>query len=251
MAFPREYISHNQIRTYLECPYKYYLAYIREIKTACNEKVFLGNIFHSTIEKYFKAKLEQRVLQLSELVEIFQNCFEEEKERNEIIWTESIEQTRERGIAFVKHFHHKIGPEIRPLMIEKELEVDLPDTSIRLKGILDLVEEDFTITDFKTSTTRWSENKARSSLQFAIYKYLFEKSFAASSPRIRVEQLYNNGTKKTTRHRSIIFSISDQQINQLLEKIHLIINLINEENFIPNFSYSCRWCDFREHCQQK
>jgi RecB family exonuclease len=248
MAFPKEYISHNQIRTYLECPYKYYLSYIKELSAPCNEKVYLGNIFHAAIEQFFLRRLDNSEMPLEELRQLFCDKFAQEQKQEEINWTESVSETEKRGLAFISYFHHNIAPEIRPLMIEKELEVSLPGTEVRLKGIIDLVEEDFTIIDFKTSTSRWSESRARGSLQFLIYKYLFDVSFRASSPRIRIEQLYN-GVHKSTKHHSIVFAVTPAQIEALLERIRTIIGLIEGGNFAPTGSFSCKWCDFRQQCQ--
>ncbi len=52
MALPRGYISHSQIRTYKECPQKYFFAYVEGIRPPINEKVLLGEIFHAAIERF-------------------------------------------------------------------------------------------------------------------------------------------------------------------------------------------------------
>ena len=177
MGLPRGYISYSQIRLYQTCPQKYYYSYIKKVPVPVIDKVFLGVVFHSTIEYYFKEKINGVDLSQESLVEKFSETFTHRREKQEVAWESPPEETLKRGKAFVKYFLSQVAPPIKPLMVEKELIVDLPGIDVPLKGIIDLVEMDFSITDFKTTTARWAKAKIKGSyLQVVICSQLQNSS---------------------------------------------------------------------------
>ena len=104
MALPRGYISHSQIRTYNECPRKYYFAYVEDIRPPVNEKVFLGEVFHATIERYFLQAMSGAPPAPEAVAALFKNAFDGPGSGREIVWHTPRRETRERGLAFLKHF---------------------------------------------------------------------------------------------------------------------------------------------------
>src|SRR5512137_2609462 len=128
MPLPREYISHNQIRTYSDCPLRYYFAYVEEIPQPISDKILLGQVFHSTIEHYFVQRINLVESGPDETVEVFLRLFESLQAEGNVIWKDTPRETRERGIAFVRFFLAHIGPAIKPLKVEEEITVEIPGT---------------------------------------------------------------------------------------------------------------------------
>jgi putative RecB family exonuclease len=250
MPLPRGYISHSQLRTYSECPRKYYFAYVEGIQPPLNEKVFLGEIFHSAIEQYFLQKINGTPLMDDAAVAIFGAAFDEGAAGREIDWQSPRRETRERGLAFLRYFLEHIAPTIRPLMVEKELCAELPGSSLLLKGVIDLVEEDFCITDFKTSTSKWSPGRAQSSPQMVIYKYLFDRCFGPVQSSLKYEVLYARDAGNI-RHQTFRVVPGADAVDNLLAMIHYVAAMINEGAFPANPGNCCRFCEFRDLCRQK
>lgn len=250
MPLPREYISHNQIRIYSDCPIKYYYAYIEEIPQPINDKILLGQVFHSTIEHYFLKRIDQIQVESQEMIDVFSQQFDSLQGEKGIIWKDKPQETRERGIAFLRVFLSQIGPTIKPLKVEEELMVEIPETGIKLKGIIDLVEEDFSITDFKTSTARWTGARARNSLQMVIYKYLFDQTYGGVNSTLRFEILYSKNASHIKRQ-SIKVSPTGEDITQMLKVVTHVADNIDRGVFYRRENYSCPYCEYRELCRNK
>jgi putative RecB family exonuclease len=249
MALPRGYISHSQIRAYNECPRKYHFAYVEDIRPPVNEKVFLGEVFHSTIERYFQQRISGSLLADDACAAFFKAGFDAAGSGREIVWQTPRRETRERGLAFLKHFLQYIAPAIRPLMVEKELSAVLPGSNVLLKGVIDLVEEDFCITDFKTTTSKWSASKARKSPQMIIYKYLFDRSFGPVQSSLKYEVLYAKSAGNV-RHQTLRVEPGADAVENLLAMIQHVVENIGAGVFPANETPFCRYCEFRGLCEK-
>jgi RecB family exonuclease len=250
MGLPRGYISHSQIRTYNECPRKYYFAYVEELRPPLNEKVFLGEVFHAAIESYFRQKIDGSPLSAEGAAAAFRSAFDAGAASKEIVWQTSRRETRARGLAFLKHFLEAMAPAIRPLMVEKELSAVLPGSGVQLKGIIDLVEEDYCLTDFKTTTSRWSESRARNSPQMLIYKYLFDSSFGPVATGLKYEFLFGK-TSARVRHQTLRVVPGPGAMDDLLAMVGHVVECIETGVFPAGKGRCCRYCEFRASCCEK
>lgn len=250
MALPRGYISHSQLRTYNECPRKYWFSYVEGIHVPCNEKVFLGEVFHAAIEHYFQLRIAGGTPDPVLVEDQFTSIFESEAAGRQVAWESPRRETRERGLAFLKHFLKHFGPKARPLMVEKELSAELPGSGVLLKGVIDLIEEDYAITDFKTTTSRWSDSRARSSPQMIIYRYLFDRSFGPLPATMKYEVFY--GKKAGNVHHQTLPVVAEEgALDRLLAMIGHVVERIGAGAFPASETAFCRYCDFRRECREK
>lgn len=250
MSLPRAYISYNQIRLYQNCPRQYYFSYIKEIKTPINDKVLLGIIFHATADYFLKKKISGSEISNEEILEYFSTKFRKTISDTDIKWDNSREDTKNRGFSFVKYFLKEIAPEINPIMTEKELEAEIPGSGIKLKGIIDLVEDDFSLTDFKTTTSKWSKERAtKSFLQMHIYKYLFEKNLGDVISELKFSIIYSKNSTNI-KHQKFSINAKDIDMNKMFEIINFIIENINKGYFYKNESFICNFCDYKDICSK-
>jgi DNA helicase-2/ATP-dependent DNA helicase PcrA len=250
MGLPKEYISYSQIRLYQTCPQKYYYTYIEERKTPVNDKVFLGVIFHSIVEYYLEEKINNREPEKEALLERFEEQFRERQKNQEIQWTSPAGETRRRGLAFVRHFLREVACEIDPLMVEKELVTELPDLDVKLKGIIDLVEKDFSITDFKTTTAKWSKSRIKDSyLQMQIYRYLFEKAFGDVVTQLKFRIIYSK-TAVNIKDQVVSVKASDLDCSKMFDIIKYVVDNIRNGVFYKNENYTCGFCEHKDICRQ-
>ncbi|NIM12353.1 MAG: hypothetical protein GTO45_09585 [Candidatus Aminicenantes bacterium] len=250
MDLPKGYISYSQIRMYQTCPKKYYYTYIEKVPVPVKDKIFLGIVFHSAVEYYFNEKINGQEPQQETLVKLFNQTFASLQKEQEILWEDPPEKNRKRGIAFVKYFLRQVAPAIDPLMVEKELLADLPGIDAKLKGVIDLVETDFSITDFKTTTAKWSKSRLKSSyLQMVMYRYLFEKSFGDVISQLKFIIIHSkNPTNIKHQEISIKPRDVDCDYNQMFDIIKYVVENIRNEVFYIEENYSCGFCEFKAHC---
>ncbi|MBN2400204.1 MAG: PD-(D/E)XK nuclease family protein, partial [Candidatus Aminicenantes bacterium] len=215
IALPRGHLSHSQIRLYGECPQKYYFSYIEAVPVRINEKLFLGEIFHATLEDYFTRQINGVPANDQSTITVFLDAFAKSEKEKDIHWTVPRREAKARGVAFVTYFLTHLAPAMKPLMVEKELSAEIAEIGVTLKGVVDLVETDFSITDFKTTTSKWSAGRARNSLQMTIYKYLFDRNFGHVHGQLKYEILYAKNAGRV-RHQSLKVLPGPDDIDRLL-----------------------------------
>jgi CRISPR/Cas system-associated exonuclease Cas4 (RecB family) len=252
MDLPRDYISYSQIRLYQTCPRKYYYTYVKKIPAPVNDKIYLGIVFHTAVEYYLNEKIKKNVPVKERVLEHFAAEFDERQKEMNITWSDSPEETRKRGLAFVRYFMNEIAHTIKPLMVEKELWADLPNLDVKLKGVIDLVEEDFSITDFKTTTAKWSKSRIKGSyLQVVIYRYLFEKSFGDVISQLKFNILYSKNASSHIRQQEISIKPKDvdYDYNKMFDVIKFAVDGITGEVFYKNENFHCSFCEFKDICK--
>ncbi|MCP4220363.1 MAG: PD-(D/E)XK nuclease family protein, partial [bacterium] len=181
--------------------------------------------------------------------EYFKKKFKDISENSDVKWDIPAGETQRRGLAFVHHFNGEILPEINPLMVEKDMETILPGLDVKLKGIVDLVEEDFSITDFKTTTAKWSKTRIRSSyLQMQIYRYLFEQSFGNVITMLRFRVLYSRKAVNI-KEQKVSVKAADLDSSKMMDIIKYVVDGIRSEAFYKNDSYACGFCSYKDICR--
>ncbi len=250
MPLPRKYLSFNQIKQYLNCPRQYYFSYIKEIRTPVNDKIFLGILFHSVAEFIIKRKIEGNVPEYSEIIEFFHNKAEYLKKSMNIEWDGNEVKAEKRGKAFTRLFYRDILPQISPIMAEKEMSASLPGTDTPLKGVIDLVEDDFSITDFKTTTSKWSQSRAKESfLQLYIYKYLFEKNMEGTEINELKFRILFSKNDTNTRMQEFRIKPEDSNVEKMFSIIKNVEAGISSGIFNKNEGYICNMCSFKDICK--
>ncbi len=250
MPLPKEYISFSQIRTYTNCPRQYFFSYIENIRTAINDKVFLGVVFHDAADYHLKKKIDGATPGKEETSEYFTGTFNKMAENTEVIWGDSKEKAFKRGLAFIKYFVVEIAPGIKPMMTEKEIECKLPNSEVKLKGIIDLVEEDFSLTDFKTTTAKWSKDRLNKSLlQMYIYKFLFEESIGGFIKELKFKIVYSKNATGI-KHQEHSIPAGNADLKKMFEIINFAIDNIEKGYFYKNEGYICNFCDYKAICSR-
>jgi len=251
MPLPRDYISYNQIRVYLSCPKQYYYSYIEEIKTPINDKVLLGIIFHSSVDFYLKRKISGDLPDFKETEEFFISRFNSFVSSTDIIWKEIKDKVLKRGLAMIRHFISYIAPKLNPIMTEKELVTEIPGSNIKIKGVIDLIEDDFSITDFKTTTSKWSKKRVDNALlQLYIYKYLFEMNMKGTSINQLKFSILFSKNESNVRHQEFVINSRDADFTKMHSIIDHVAEGIEKGLFFKNEGYICNMCNYKDICRK-
>ena len=113
---------------------------------------------------------------------------------------------------------------------------------------VDWIEKDFSISEFKTATVRWSNDRAKTSfLQMVIYRYLFERRFGPVTSKLRFRVIYSKSAR-TVRQQVITYPAAEADFTQMIKVISAVVEGIRSETFFPNPSYRCMNCGFRADC---
>jgi len=248
VAFPRGHLSYSQIRAYLVCPRKYEHAYIREVSVPLNDKLLLGTVFHVVLEWYFRERISGGLPKQNEAEDFYVASFQRLCQEQPLRWDDPRDQVCKRGHAFVRHFIRDLAPQFNPLMVEKELTAPLEGYPVELRGVIDLVEQDLSITDFKTATARWSRNRAHHSrLQMVIYHFLFEKNFGNANSHQRFCVVYSR-KGNTVGSQFLEANVDVEDREHLFRVIEHVAEGVRNERFPRNEGFRCAYCEFHDHC---
>lgn len=251
MVLPRGYLSNSQLNCYLECPLKYCLIYIENRVIPINDYLFLGSVYHSAAEYYFNERIKGHWPDQDICRDFLLSTFERQMQEEQVIWTRPVDKVRAAGLAFIGAFVETIGEKCRPMLVEKELQTVIPGSDVQFKGIIDLVEEDFSLVDLKTSNRKWNGTSGYRARQMFFYKFLFEQSFCSSVSGLRFEVLSAATPPGTVLHQRIPVEASKDDVQASLELALKVASDISAGLFPAREACNLRYCEFRAECRKK
>lgn len=247
-----EHLSYSSITAYLDCPENWRRKYIAKEPTMSSPALVFGSAFHGTIEKFV-------VEPATDILSIWSGAWNKAIESQPIFWgTDTPEETYNDGVRMFSNAAlleevKKIKPGVDEAgaKIERKVELRVPGVPIPIIGYIDIILEDGTPADFKTSSRSWSDDKAADSLQGLFY----------------LAALNQAGVKINWNFKHIVFVKTKEPKVQLLENTHtpgelfFLFNMIQQvwkgieaEVFPTNTStWKCneKYCDFYANCRGK
>jgi RecB family exonuclease len=267
-------ISHSKIDTLKQCPFKYYLIYIRRVEVPKAIFLEVGNGVHHKFEEFYEkcyknadtfAKTWSKYLS-----GIVSGDFLPEKKKANLVVTEYkriSERTGKefiirignhirmygdpvnqffkylkKGKEFLKYYYEANVHKAPPVLIEQTVVFPIAIKSGKqflMKSVLDRVDktpEGFIYFDHKTDQDVPFQKELESKLQFTIY-YLAIKALLGEFPYA----MYYNHLMAGK-----VFPILREQrhIDELIAAIEQFDDAIRSMEFDPKTSRSCRWCDY-------
>lgn len=165
-----DHLSYSSITTFLDCPENWRRHYIAKEPTKSSPALVFGSAIHGTIET---AVAEGN----PDLLSIWGAKWPAALEGQNVYWgAETPEQHFNEGVRILsnKVIREELA-KIKPAMmgdrpaIEQKVELRVPGVSVPVIGYIDIILEDGTPADFKTSKASWTDAKASDSLQSLFY----------------------------------------------------------------------------------
>ena len=255
-----DHISFSQVNTYLICPLRYRFQYIdREEWQFKPAALTLGSAIHAAIEKYYTNHLESKRTSLTDLQDIFdtrlyQDCAEVEMKFKTGKDPVEIQQ---QGHAMLDCFLENVTPG-DVLGVEEKFTLNVVDgetgetLDVPLVGRVDLIErtEDGNIVfvDYKTASTRYSEDSVQRNLQLTAYSLWAREAYSTEKNEVihlRFDVLLKN---KTPLHLKYQTQRTYQDAQRFVRMLLMISEAIREEHFYPNPGWQCADCPFKVAC---
>jgi putative RecB family exonuclease len=261
----RTYMSHSQISLMRSCPRKFGFLYVEKTPPdfVPNSLIFGGSI-HAAVELFFRCTLEGLGVTYDALLSAYHDS-----------WRRQLEKAREQAggdvpVQFAKgqdaNTLHALAARMitaflaSPLAspkgvivgIEEELRVTLDEELPDLLAKVDLVtqtEGSLHVVDFKTSRSRWNDEKAKESAdQLVLYAATLEKM--SKSMDLPVKLHFAVLTKHKTPLVQLLPVATDMdRVDVLREGIGQVWQAIQSGNFYPSPSpMNCSTCPFKSKC---
>jgi len=244
-----EHLSYSSISMYLDCPEAWRRKYIVKEPTRTTSALAFGSAFHGTVERmiqnqpnwqtvwkeeFDKSFAEGITLEPDETLEQYYNDGVRILSNNEI----------QSAITAIKPRHDGAGA-----MIERKVELRVPGVPVPVIGYIDVVLNDGTPADFKTSARSWTQDQANNSLQTLFYIAALNQAGMEVNWRFKHFVFVKT---KTPQVQVLEHSHKPGELFFLFEMIKRVWEGISKEYFPLNpttWRCNAKYCDFYANCR--
>jgi hypothetical protein len=270
-------VSYSQFSTYLTCPNKWYLQYVKRLHKAFNINMTFGTAVHATLQEYITNVYEVSGAHADRmnLEELFQTNFSEayqadfKKAGHHFTTPQEMGEFFEDGmniLNYIRKNRSKLFTIRRRLLMGIEMPILYKvDNNLYLKGFLDVVFYDVDlekvyIWDFKTSKSSWKDDKKKDEVkqyQLLLYKKYFSLQYDFPIENIEVKfmvlkrKIWEQSEYAQPRTQDVIPPSGTGKINKCLTTFQSFINDCFENGKYIEKQYhkeigeaSCKWCPF-------
>ena len=252
MAVDRLY-SVSQIQAYLGCPLKYRFQYVDQIPRPWRPAALVfGSSVHAAVEWFHKERLAGAKPSAEDVLKIFDaDWFAQTLEPVVFQGSETKEDLQAKGQAMLRLYVEE-EHSAEPVAVEEGFELDLADPesgellSVRLRGIMDLIEQGDTVVELKTAARALPAGDLERHLQLSTYA-LVHLLLHRRVPKLRIDMLLKTKAPRLERFET---TRTLQDLSWTARLIERTARAIEGGHFYPNPSWRCTECEYFAHCQR-
>jgi putative RecB family exonuclease len=244
--------SHSQLSTYRQCPLKYKLRYRDRIKRATESiEAYLGTMVHETLKKCYDDARLTKLNSLEELLEYYRQTWEGNWHDSVVINKPDLSAAHYQALGqkMIESYYQRHAPFDADITIATEMRLNFAlddETKYRLVGFIDRLtcagDGAYEIHDYKSSAYLPAQAEADNDRQLALYQIGLKQRWPDIQD-IRLVWHYLAFDKK------IVSTRSEEDISRLVsETAHLINEIELAEDFPPQESGLCNWCEYPDLC---
>jgi len=246
-------ISLSQVQTYLGCSLKYRFQYVEQIPKAWRTgAIAFGTSVHAAVEWFHRQRMEGATPSVQAVLEVFEADWYAQNVEP-LVFSEKESQdslARKAGALLEVYLGASHGP--APAAVEQFFELDLADPEtgevfdLRLKGVIDLIEEGDVLVDLKTAARTLAAGDLERHLQLSTYALAFFLR-SGTIPSLRLDLLLKTAKPRLER---LTTSRTREDLAWTARLIKEVADAIQTEHFYPNPSWRCSECEYFAHCQR-
>jgi putative RecB family exonuclease len=247
-----EYLSSSQINLYSQCSLKYKFQYVDLLPRPFKPSgLAFGSALHSALSWFHRESMTNGGVPLEKLYKIFDADWYSQRTEAEIRYKNGEDETKLAVLAReMLALYLNLPPKrARASEVPFSIPLTLPGDGknlIYLEGVIDLIEIDDVITEFKTSAQMMDSKDADESLQLTIYSYAYEKIYQRPPKVLKVidfvkskkPKLITLETRRDASGYRRLYAITAQ-----------VLKGINLKIFFPRASFWCKDCEYSDRCQ--
>ena len=250
---PLPVVSVSQVQAYLACPLKYRFQYVDKIPRPWRASAMaFGSSVHAAVEWVHRERLAGRSPDLTQVLQVFDaDWYAQNMEPLVFSERESKDSLAEKGRQMLQLYVESENG-VKPVAVEQWFEVDLADPetgevmALRLRGVVDLVEEGDTLVDLKTAGRTLESGGLDRHLQLSTYALAY-LLLRGTIPKLRLDLLLKTARPRLERHET---TRSVQDLSWTAQLIREVALAVETEHFFPNPSWRCQECEYFAHCQR-
>jgi putative RecB family exonuclease len=245
--------SLSQVQAYLGCPLKYRFQYVDKLPKPWRASALaFGSSVHAAVEWFHRERLAGRIPDLTDILKVFDaDWYAQNLEPLVFSERESKDSLAEKGRAMLQLYAESANG-MKPVAVEQRFELDLADPEtgevldVRLRGVIDLVEEGETVVDLKTAARTLEQGGLERHLQLSTYALAFFLLYGVI-PKLRLDLLLKTSKPRLERHET---TRTLEDLGWTARLIQQVALAVQTEHFFPNPSWRCSECEYFAHCQR-
>jgi len=163
-----ESLSPSQVSTYMTCPAKWYFRYLVGLSEPTTGVLALGKAFHATLARNFRQKASTgRDMESQELREVFADEWSSAIEDAALRDGEDEDELATTGQILIAAYVAEAAGPLLPHAVEQTVQGEI--AGVKVRGIVDLLDTEGRVIDFKTASKRPNGLSAEHSLQLTTY----------------------------------------------------------------------------------
>lgn len=247
--------SHSKISCYFNCPLQFRFKYVDKVPVEEFESIesFLGKCAHAALEKLYHDQKNSKTNALEDILGFYTEHWQKNyKDSIRIIKQGYTPDNYFRlGKKYVEDFYAKNFPFNESATVGLEQKITLQLNGHTIVGYIDRLaigkDATYEIHDYKTSKSMPQITHFQKDEQLALYA-LAVKSAYQDATKIRLVWHYLAFNKAINLARTD--KELDEAKNSVIRKIDIIEGAITKNNFLPQASQLCSWCEFQKICPQ-
>ena len=251
-----DHLSYSSVSSFLTCGKAWKYRYIDKVQADPSPNLIIGSCVHDTVEKVIgdhslgidcediTVIAHQIIANRLEKEDGINNTPEAENIRNEVLRIVSAPLILS-GVSMIRAKVDDAGA-----MIERKVTLEVPEVDVPIIGFIDIVLEDGTPADFKTSARSWTADRAQTETQPVFYlSAMGQMGFPVNWHFKHIVFVKN----KTPKFQTFDSERKPAEIGRLFTQIQDVWKSMNAETFLPAApgSWKCnpKMCDFWQICQ--
>ena len=250
-----DHISVSQMNLYRTCSLKYRFQYIDQLpKLGRPAPLVFGSGVHAALEWLHKARRAGGQPSLDDLLRVFEADWHAQCLDGDILFREdtSADQLLVKGKELLSAYYHAPPRPVQDAEVSFQVPLVHPTTGevldVPLRGVIDLIEADDTLIEFKTSQKRWMLSDLPDNVQLTAYSYAYELLYGRPPKELRLVNLIR------TKHPTIETHVTGRETSDYERLFYLgkeIRRGIRGGVFIPNRGcWLCKDCEYDRDCRE-
>jgi CRISPR/Cas system-associated exonuclease Cas4 (RecB family) len=255
-----ECVTPTRLNTWLLCPLKFQIRYVRGIKEPTSPSRFLGQRVHDSLAFFYCNRQAGRNVSEAEVAQHLLDSWNEAVIAEEMSFDsdEDMRALSGQAVRLVHTYLAQLDPsEGQPFAVESPLECPLVDPKtgeylgVALFGVVDLALDTRTgpvLVDFKTSARAGAPLPIAHEVQLSCYAYAFRQVFGEIERRVEIRSLIKTKTPKVETHKYP--ARDDIHFRRLFAVIRAYLTDLHSDRFVYRPGWTCSMCEFRDtHCR--
>ena len=259
LHLPFGYLSVSQVRKYLTCPRAYEFKYVNKLNEPIGSSLVMGRAFHKGMQMAsIKKVVDGEILSTDDVLDIYSDAFDQERENNDVDWADDDPgKVKDDGSQLMKKYYEEMGINAIPMvddrglpLVEREHEFEIVP-GLKAKAVIDIIEQDGSIRDYKTSKRSPSQTIIDETIQMPVYALAYRNITGQTEKTVGLDYAVNLKKEKKIVRLETDGPVDDGRIDRVKQTFVGVAKAISAGIFYPNEeSNACGYCSFKDICKK-